>query len=83
MDKTSKINYYKLMDVIKDGILRHNKQLFLGELLLKNSITEYQLNNEEFISERIRQHIDGMAYNVLSEIEEKFPQIKIVVEEED
>lgn len=71
------INYYELMDTIIDGILRHDLELFMGELLIKGRLNPYNLENEEEIQKKLRQRLNGMAYNVLTGITEKFPQIEI------
>ena len=75
-------DYDKLMNVIIDGMTKHNKKEILGRLLTQEKITLHDLMTKEIVEESIRFHCQQTAFNILVEIKKHFGS-QLEIKEED
>jgi hypothetical protein len=72
-----KIDYAKFNDLIQEGILKHNKNLFVGFALIKGK----GINDTDGIEASIDLMVERMAYNVIVNIQKEFKDNLIVLED--
>lgn len=73
------IDYHELCDLIVKGLLRHDKDTFIGMALMQGKIGTY---NQDEWDERIQRWLTSqLAHNVVMSLKEKFGDQLIITEE--
>ena len=77
MDKIV-VEYDELMELITNGLLKHDKDKILGMALIKGSINT---SNQAEWDDMVSAFVNGMAFNVLINLKDKFKENLMIIED--